>query len=129
MRNNLKFALNKVIPILIGMTLFGCTHPSQVVQPDVSFGKDIIPIMQASCAISTACHSGTKNSGHNLDFDGSMAYNTILTKTLLNNSNPTAGLLYVEINSAIMPKAPISPLSASQTYLILTWIKQGAKNN
>lgn len=95
----------------------------------VSFSKDIIPIFTASCALNSGCHSGSTNSGNNLDLDSAAAYNTIVSKTLVNTSNPTASLLYVEVNSGIMPKAPYSLLTTAQITLILNWIKQGAKNN
>ena len=113
------------------MVMISCTNTKKnnTVTPSVSFSKDIVPIFTTSCAINSSCHSGSKNTGDNVDLDSSAAYSSIAAKQLVMVSNPAASLLYVEISSGIMPKAPNSPLSASQISLVLTWIKQGAQNN
>ena len=106
----------------------GCHH-SAIVAPSVSFNKDIIPIFTASCAINSSCHSGNSNTGDNINLDSAAAYQSILHKQLLNVNNPTASLLYVEVESGIMPKSPYQHLSDGQVTIILNWIQQGANNN
>ncbi len=121
--------------MIIAMILFSvvvmisCTHKPQEVAPAVSFSVDIIPIFKASCAINGSCHLGANSANDEINFDSSVAYNTIVSKRLVITANPTASLLYVEISTGIMPKAPYSALSTSQINLILDWIKQGASNN
>ena len=128
MKNSRQFALI-ITMILFGFTvMISCTHKTDAV-PDVSFSKAIMPILTTSCAISSACHSGDKNTGDNMNFDSSAAYNTMIAKQLIKPANATASLLYVEVSSGIMPKAPYQSLSADQINLILNWIKQGGKNN
>jgi hypothetical protein len=95
----------------------------------VSFRNDIIPILTTRCALNAGCHSGTANSGNNIDLDSAAAYTNIQNRHLVVTDNPTASLLYVEVLSGVMPKAPASPLTSTQTDMILNWIKQGAKNN
>ena len=118
------------VPILISIgTAMSCTTPTQTVVPKVSFNHDLMPILQTSCAINSSCHSGVTNKGDNVDFDSSQAYNSMVSKHLLNTTNPSASLLYVEINTGTMPKAPYLSLSAAQTNLFLLWLEQGAPNN
>ena len=111
------------------MVLISCTHKSPVIIPDVSFKNDIVPVFQASCALNGSCHLGANNTNLQVNLDSGAAYNTIIAKQLINTSNPTASLLYVELSNGIMPKAPYRALSSIQVSLILDWIKQGGLNN
>jgi hypothetical protein len=113
---------------MLVMAAISCTH-KDTPAPDVSFSRDIIPIFKTSCAINSSCHSGLPNDGDNINLDSAAAYASIMSKQLVTTSNPTASLLYVEVNSGTMPKAPYAHLPASQVSLLLNWIKQGAKNN
>jgi hypothetical protein len=106
-----------------------CTHSPQVPQVTVSFSRDIIPIFQASCTIGSDCHSVANNANSNIDLSDNAAYSTIVSKGLVMVNTPVASLLYVEVSSGVMPKAPYLPLSQAQLSTILTWIKQGALNN
>ena len=99
------------------------------VMANVSFSSDILPIFQANCAINSSCHVGADNLNKHVDLTDSMAYNTITTKGLVNTATPAASVLYNQIQTGIMPKAPYSKLSAAQINLVLNWIQQGAKNN
>jgi hypothetical protein len=111
--------------------MVACTHSKtdNAVIPEVSFNKDIIPVLRSSCAINSGCHSGASNTGDNIDLDSASAYNQIISKQLVKTYNPTASLLYVQISSGIMPKAPYPLLSQDKINMVLNWIKQGAKNN
>ncbi len=121
-----------IAAILAGIAaMVSCTNYKGLytAAPEVSFSNDIIPIFRTSCALNGNCHSGTSNAGDNMDFDSSAAYHTISSKGLINYSNLTSSLLYVEISSGLMPKSPYNLLPAAQSNLILDWINQGAKNN
>ena len=109
----------------------GCTHQSQQTEvvPQVRFSGDILPILRADCAINSGCHLGSNNTNLHINFADSAAYLTILSKQLVSTSNPTASLLYVQVNTGTMPLAPYPALSQADVRLILLWIQQGAQNN
>ncbi len=115
--------------LLSVVVMHSCTHQSQVPLQPVSFNRDIMPILQTSCALNGSCHLGANNGNAHINFDSTAAYATIFEKQLVSTGNPTASLLYVEISTGIMPKAPYSTLSPAQISTILNWIKQGAINN
>ena len=120
------------VPILLLCSIgtFSCNHKTQELPtPTVGFNREIIPILQASCAINSNCHSGVHNSGSNINFDSGTAYNNIISRQLVITSSPAASLLFVEVSTGIMPKAPYTPLSGTDINILLNWIKQGAKNN
>ena len=130
MRNNKSRDYFTALLIICCIFLLSCTHNTQdQVQPTISFSADINPILQTSCAINSSCHSGAHNSGANINFDSGAAYACIQAKQLVMVNNPTASLLYVQVNTGIMPKAPYTHLSTTDINTILNWIKQGAKNN
>ena len=109
------------------MEMISCTHPEQT--PPVSFSRDIIPILTASCTINTSCHLGANSTNLQTNFDSDSAYYTITHKGLVSVSDPSSSLLYAEVEEGQMPLPPTAPLPASQQALILEWIKQGAQNN
>ena len=88
-----------------------------------------MPIMQASCSINSSCHIGATNANGHIDLSDSAAYNTLIQKGLINTRTPTASLLYSEINTGFMPKAPYAHLTGNEMKIVLDWIRQGAKNN
>jgi len=114
------------------MAMISCTHKPQITP--VSFSKDIIPVFTAGCTINSSCHLGANGLNQDVDLDSAEAWNTIISKGLVSVADPSASLLYVEVNSngtgfADMPKPPAAALPASQQALILEWIQQGAKDN
>ena len=123
----------KTVTVIICITLFcvvqmvSCTHSSQV--PQISFRRDIIPILNASCVLNSGCHLGGNGVNQNVDFDSANAYHTIIVKELVSTTNPQASLLYTEVRSNEMPPPPAPSISANQQQLILYWIEQGALNN
>ena len=110
--------------------MISCSRSGQsVAVPAVSFSTDILPIFNASCTIGSGCHIGSYNFNDHIDLTDSVAYNTIISKNLVNTGTPEASLLYAQVSVGIMPKYPYSRLPTAQISLILNWIKQGAKNN
>ncbi len=125
--NNLKVAAAVILTTAVAVS---CTHePISTAAPAVSFKNDIVPVLTARCALNSACHSGAVNSGNNINLDSAAAYTSLQARHLVITDNPAASLLYVEVSSGIMPKAPASPLDAAQINMILNWIKQGAPEN
>jgi hypothetical protein len=127
MRNKKSTAVIISVTLLSVMEMMSCTHTPQT--PLVSFSKDIMPILTASCTISGACHMGANGTNLQTNFDPDSAYATIISKGLISTSNPSSSLLYVEVRTNEMPLQPFNPLSVNQQNLILDWIEQGAQNN
>lgn len=90
----------------------------------ICFNTQILPFFQTNCAQS-GCHDArTKAEGYDLS-----SYSGILKKGI-SVSNPSSSKLYkvmIDTGSERMPPSPASKLSKTQTDLILTWIKEGAK--
>ena len=128
MRNRNKATFGCFALLLCLQAVTACRHNNDVA-PAVSFSKDIVPILTASCAINSSCHLVANSLNLGTALDSADAYTTIIAKELVSTSNPSSSLLYVEVQSGEMPKPPAAALAASQQALILEWIKQGAKNN
>ncbi len=119
-----------LILFLFNIGMNACTHKSeQDINQNISFNKEIIPVLTANCAINSNCHIGSYNFNDHVDLDSNNAYYTLITRGLVNTQYPTASILYTQINGGIMPKYPASKLSDYQITIILNWIKQGAINN
>jgi uncharacterized membrane protein len=126
----MKYRLFFLIPIITGCSAFfaliinSCTHEPELISEfdTVCFEKQILPIMQTSCAIS-GCHNGGGESG----FDAT-SYESI--KSLVNPGNAKSSNLYKVIirkyGENMMP--PDNALLKEQRNLILVWIEQGARN-
>ncbi len=124
-KSNIYFLL-----FVIGMILNACTYDFIVkeelptIDPTVSilFASQIAPIFANSCV---SCH---KTGGQAPDLSAANAYNNLKSMTLYNTSTPESSLIYTYPN-------PTSTLhtwkkySDAEAQLVLTWIKQGAKNN
>jgi len=124
MKNNI---LHLAIPaILLLAVMAACTHTEGAV-PRISFSQQIMPIIRQSCSINSSCHIGATNDNGHIDLSDSVAYNTIISKGLVNTASPTSSLMYSEIQTGFMP--PGMHLPANEAKEILDWIKQGALNN
>ena len=128
MRNKSKATVGCCLLILCLQAVTACRHNNDVT-PVVSFSKDIVPILTASCAINSSCHLVANSLNLGTALDSADAYTTIIAKKLVSTSTPSSSLLYVEVQSGEMPKPPAAALPAGQQALILEWIQQGAKNN
>lgn len=85
----------------------------------VSFSKDIQPIFTSNCI---GCHNGVIQ---NPNLQSGAAYNSLTQGGFVNTSNPTASILYTQINASDHnPRT-----NAVQKQQILVWIKEGAKND
>lgn len=108
----------------------GCAPRHQ----DVSYKKDVAPILAANCA---ACHvpgqAGTAASGLDLS-----TYDTLMKGTKFGQvvipGDPLTSVLVMLIEgradpSIKMPHGGARPLTKEETKTIRRWVKQGAKNN
>ena len=127
-----KFSVFLILSLFFFWT--GCEYeyvkPVKVVTTTpISFSNEIVPIFTANCI---GCH---KTGGTPPDFSATNAYQSIQTKALTDTLNHESSLLYQRITKTgtigsakgIMP--PSGKMPDSNISLILTWIKQGAKNN
>jgi hypothetical protein len=96
---------------------------------NVSFSKHIQPIFDAHCNTG-GCHSGTTPKG-NLNLEASVSYAQLWrTKSgYIDTLNPALSVLYASMNSTSNPMPPSGKLDKCAVNLVLTWIKQKAKNN
>ncbi len=115
--------------VMFGLLLHACTYDFIVkeevptVDPtvDVSFATQILPIFTTDKCIS--CH---KSGGQAPDLTN--AYATIKSMNLTNTATPESSLIYTYPNPASTLHT-WQKYSAGEAQLVLTWIKQGAKNN
>ena len=98
-----------------------------LVNKEVSFTGDIIPIFSQKCSIS-GCHS---SGGTNPDLTPGKAFNSLTSGGYLNVADPKSSKIYMRLSGKITPSMPLggtnNPLNINA--LVLTWITQNAKNN
>lgn len=97
--------------------------------PDtVYFNKDILPLLNSSCAM-PGCHDQVTHA------EGVILtnYNSIITTGEIIPYDPGNSKVYEKVIDSDpndrMPPPPASPLSSAQIEKIRKWISQGAKNN
>ena len=90
--------------------------------PGVSFQEDVLPILQASCAVQF-CHAGPNPpKGLNLE-----TYAGFEKGNVFNPGDSEKSVVIRRIDGGGMP--PGGPLPDDQIQLFKDWIDQGAKNN
>lgn len=90
--------------------------------PGVSFQEDILPILQASCAVQ-GCHAGANPpKGLNLE-----TYADFEKGNVFNPGDSNGSVVVQRIDGGGMP--PGAPLADDQIQLFKDWIDEGAKNN
>jgi hypothetical protein len=113
----------------------GCTHnqSNPIIQPPcilpdtVSFKNDVVPVFEISCN-QPMCHSGTDSRGR-VNLEPTDAYTNLFNHNLIDTLNPTQSQLYERLVSTSSSMPPGIYLDNCTIQTILTWIKQGAKNN
>lgn len=133
---------NILIILLLFTSFAACKHevytppaspeppgPTAGCDPDtVYFSKDILPLLNSSCAKS-GCHDATSHTEGVILTD----YTSIINTGEIIALYPEASKLYEMITEndpdKIMPPSPNAPLTSEQIALIRKWIMQGAKNN
>jgi hypothetical protein len=97
---------------------------------DVSFAKDIQPILTQTCM---PCHAGGKDARGSYDltcYSGTMGNGSDSIPNVI-PGNADSSTLYLRLTGAVAPQMPKArpPLDAGQLTTIKKWIDQGAKNN
>jgi hypothetical protein len=119
------------LAFVFGLMLNACTYDFIVVEElptinpnvDVSFATQIAPIFSASGCV--ACHKG---GGQAPDLSAATAYAAIKSMNLANTAAPETSLIYTFPSPTTTIHA-WKKYSAGDAQLVLTWLKQGAKNN
>jgi hypothetical protein len=95
----------------------------------VSFSKNILPILNNNCSTS-GCHTGV-NAEANFNLDASVAFTTLTNprKGYINTENPKLSVLYSSLVSVSQPMPPNGRLSDCELDQIVSWMKNGAKND
>lgn len=123
-----------ILPLLAGALVIGACS-SQEDSQQVSFSKDLMPILETNCL---ECHSdpdakGTKVSGVRLDsYDGIMAGTKF--GPIVDPGYPASSVLNQVIEGRVdksiaMPHDADQPLSETRQKLFRDWVAQGARNN
>ena len=119
---------NTPLPIKPGETPGTTTPPTTnvVCNPDtVYFKQKILPLIVSNCAMS-GCHDAISKKDGVILTDYTNIIKEVSTK------NPTSSELYtslLETGEDRMPPPPMAGFSNENIAMVLTWIKQGAKNN
>jgi hypothetical protein len=131
--SNHKIKISMLIIMTLVGTMSGCYKTVTLLEDNtpavttaVSFSKDIVPILTASCAKS-GCHNGSVSP----NLTSSNALNSLINGNYVNTSTPESSDVYLWLTGK---EASIMPLGGSNNPsningLMLAWIKQGAKNN
>ncbi len=117
---------NPVNPIVTITTPTNPPTTNVVCNPDtVYFKQKILPLIVSNCAMS-GCHDAISKKDGVVLTD----YTNIIKE--VNTKNPTSSELYtslLETGEDRMPPPPMAGFSKENIAMVLTWIKQGAKNN
>jgi hypothetical protein len=114
----------------MGFILTGCYKdvniPATVADPDgppqaVNYSADLMPLFNASCALS-GCHL---SGGHHPYLNSAVSYNEIINGGFVNTLVPKQSILYIMINSDMKTYIP----SATDRQKVYDWIRNGAPNN
>lgn len=116
------------IEIWINDTTFTEPPPADPCHPDtVYFEKDLLPILQSSCALADCHDAGTQQDGVRLtDYASVMA--TADVKPFDPEGSDIYEVLVEDDPDKRMPPPPNSPLTAEQRNMVYKWIAQGAQN-
>lgn len=133
MKNNNKF-FSYLLALMLILILAGCykdatlnLNANAVVNQQVSFSKDLVPIFTQKCAL-TGCHA---SGGQNPDLSAAKAYNSLVSGGFINVTTPGKSIIYMRLTGQLTPAMPLTGASnpLNLNALVLTWITQKAQNN
>ena len=117
-----------LIFFLVGCSDFGTNPKEEVVLDDVSFAKDIQPLLNASCI---NCH-GNKGRLSVRTYDNLMKGTSNSGPVVIPNNGVGSFIVKKLKGNASgdrMPPEPANPWDDSKIEIIIKWLDQGAKNN
>jgi len=133
MRNN-KRAIAFILVMMSLLLIEGCykadtlyPNTDTLLTKEVSFSKDILPIMIQKCSMS-GCHG---SGGHVPDLTEVNAYNSLTKGSYINLADPKNSKLTLRLTGKLTPAMPLIGASnpSNINALVLTWITQKAPNN
>ena len=120
--------LTLLIFFLVGCSDFGTNPKEEVVLDDVSFAKDIQPMLNASCI---NCHGN--NNKLSVRTYANLMKGTSNNGPVVIPKNGAGSLIIKKLQGTAsgdrMPPEPASKWSDSKIELVKKWIDQGALNN
>ncbi len=123
------------VGVIISILVIGChTDPDLSATPEVSFQRDIQPILGSNCTMS-GCHNDDNSGGNHDDDDDDdseslTTYNDVMDYGEIVAGNAHRSKLYRCItNRNDNPMPPNGWLATEDIQKIYIWIEQGAKNN
>jgi hypothetical protein len=131
-----KIRIRAALVIMAGALVWvmaGCSKTTTVIVNDspeitteVSFSKDLNPLLTKNCATS-GCHSGSVNPNLRAD----LAYNSLIAGGYVDTKLPENSTVYLYMTGKRTPAMPLgAPTNPDNiNAYMLAWIKQGAKNN
>lgn len=131
---NIMLHNRKIHGFLAGLTILliiGCYQDRSIISDTgdeitrtVSFGNDIIPMLNSSCN-GSGCHN---SGGKAPELTAEKAYSS-LTNGYVNTEQPEASELFLWMTGKRGSPMPLSGTNKEYNALVLAWIKQGALNN
>lgn len=133
MRGNTK-AITVILVLSSLFVLAGCykattLYPSTntVLSKQVSFSKDIAPILTKNCSLG-GCHI---TGGQSPDLSATKAFSSLVNGGYIDVNDPQKSVVYMRLTGKLVPAMPLNGVSNPSNIdeLILTWITQKAPNN
>ena len=122
----------KALALLFAVLLIaGCgSRAAAPASGDVSFGKQVLPILTQTCMPCLAGGTTAKGSYDLTGYAGAMSNGEDTIPNVI-PGNAESSTLYRRLNDTIPPQMPKGrpALNAAQLAAIQKWINQGAKNN
>lgn len=125
--------LGLIVVTQLVLIMNSCTKTTTVLEDltpavtkTVSFSKDIVPILNTSCA-TNGCHSGKVPP----NLSEASAYTALTSGNFINTGAPESSEVYLWLTGKRPVKMPAGSANNPSNIngLMLAWIKQGAKNN
>jgi len=99
------------------------TQTQDVIDTSVCFARDILPMLQSSCAISGCHNAASAHKGYVYT-----TYAAIMAKGIV-AGNPNASATYTYCVSKKMPKSPVPAFDSTKLSLLRRWIANGAHDD
>jgi hypothetical protein len=127
-----KIIITSVIMAILVVAVTGCYKTTTLlvaapeVTTEVSFSKDLVPLLAANCAKS-GCHSGSITP----NLSAEIAFTSLIGGKYVDVATPENSEVYLWLTGKNTPAMPLgAPSNPSNINgILLAWVKQGAKNN
>ena len=133
--NTTRYSKTILLLLISSIVFFSCTYKKVELKKEcdlpasVSFGQDILPVLNTQCS-TPGCHTSSEHAG-SLNLESNAAYTQLLSSGsgYVDTITPEYSILYNKLISASDAMPPSGRLDDCKINLILKWIQQKAKNN